>query len=117
MAKTYQHLSLNERIDLYRMRGEGQSLRAIATALGRSAGTVSRELKRNSTPTKVWAGGYEPARAQQLAERRRHWDGRFKLARQPPLRDVVRARLLGGWSPEQIAGALRGRRRPVRHLA
>ncbi len=28
--------------------------------------------------------------------------------RQPPLRDVVRARLLGGWSPEQIAGALRG---------
>lgn len=43
-----------------------------------------------------------------MAERRRRWDGRFKLARQPPLRDVVRARLLGGWSPEQIAGALRG---------
>lgn len=89
------------------MRGEGQSLRSIAQALGRSPGTVSRELKRNSTPTKVWTGGYEPARAQQLAERRRRWDGRFKLARQASLRDAVHARLLQGWSPEQIAGALR----------
>ena len=108
MAKTYQHLSLSERIDLYRMRGEGKSLRAIATALGRSPATVSRELKRNSPPTKAWPGGYAPARAQQLAERRRRWDGRFKLARQAPLRDIVRTRLLQGWSPEQIAGALRG---------
>jgi transposase, IS30 family len=107
MAKTYQHLSLSERIDLYRMRAEGKSLRTIAQSLGRSPGTVSRELKRNTTPTKVWTGGYEPARAQQLAERRRRWDGRFKLTREPPLRDIVRARLLGGWSPEQIAGALR----------
>ena len=57
MAKTYQQLSLNERIDLYRRRGEGQSLRTIAPALGRSPGTVSRELKRNRTPTKVWTGG------------------------------------------------------------
>jgi IS30 family transposase len=107
MAKTYQHLSLSERIDLYRMRGEGQSLRAIAQALGRSVATVSRELKRNSTPTKAWTGGYEPARAQQLAERRRRWDGRFKLVRQPPLRDFVRARLSHGWSPEQITGYLK----------
>lgn len=107
MAKTYKHLSLKERIDLYRMQREGKSLRAIARDLGRSVGTVSRELQRNSPPTKAWSGGYEPARAQQLAERRRRWDGRFKLARQAPLRDFVRARLLHGWSPEQIAGYLK----------
>lgn len=107
MTRTYQHLSLTERIDLYRMRAEGQSMQTIATALGRSASTISRELKRNSRPTKVWTGGYAPDRAQQLAERRRRWDGRFKLLRQPWLQSVVRSRLQAGWSPEQIDGALR----------
>ena len=52
------------------------------------------------------AGGYEPVRAQQLAERRRRWDGRFKLARQPDLRDCVGKSLAMGHSPEQIAGRL-----------
>jgi IS30 family transposase len=107
MEKRYQHLTLAERIELYRLHRAGCSTRAIATALGRSPGTVSRELKRNSQPTKVWTGGYEPARAQQLAERRRHWDGRFKLARQPTLHIYVRERLIQGWSPEQIAGHLK----------
>ena len=106
MAKPYQHLSLTERIELYRLHAEGRSLRAIAAALGRSAATVSRELARNSAPTKAWPGGYQPERAQHLAERRRRWDGRFKLARQPALREFVHARLREGWSPEQIAGYL-----------
>ena len=44
--------------------------------------------------------------SQKLAERRRRWDGRFKLARQPDLRALVRTRLAMGWSPEQIAGRL-----------
>lgn len=107
MSNTYQHLSLSERIDLYRLHEQGLSLRAIAARLGRSSATLSRELRRNSQPTKAWAGGYRPERAQHLAERRRHWDGRFKLARQPTLRTFVHARLLAGWSPEQIAGFLR----------
>ena len=68
--------------------------------------TLSRELKRNSTPTKVWPGGYDPARAQQLAERRRHWDNRFKLTRDAHLQSYVHTRLWQGWSPEQIAGNL-----------
>ena len=46
------------------------------------------------------------SRAQKLAERRRRWDGRFKLARQPDLRDLVKDRLAMGHSPEQIAGRL-----------
>jgi IS30 family transposase len=41
-----------------------------------------------------------------LAERRRRWDGRFKLARQPDLRDCVGNSLAMGHSPEQIAGRL-----------
>ncbi|MGH8271594.1 MAG: transposase, partial [Gammaproteobacteria bacterium] len=107
MAHTYQHLTLSERIDLYRLHEQGLSLRAIAVRLGRSPATLSRELRRNSRATKTWTGGYRPERAQHLAERRRHWDGRFKLARQPVLRAFVQARLAAGWSPEQIAGFLR----------
>jgi len=107
MEKNYQHLSLSERIELYRMHKANYSMRAIATALGRSASTISRELKRNSEPTKAWDSGYEPARAQTVSERRRRWDARFKLARDATLRACVRERLVAGWSPEQIAGQLK----------
>ena len=70
MPRTYKQLSLTERIELYRLRSEGRSLRAIAVALGRSPSTLSRELRRNSQPTKVWSRGYEPLRAEALRERR-----------------------------------------------
>jgi transposase, IS30 family len=107
MSKSYSQLSLSERIELYGLHRAGQSVRSIATVLGRSPSTISRELRRNSQPTKAWAGGYQPERAQQLSQRRRRWDGRFKLARDPSLRNLVRQQLLHGWSPEQIACTLR----------
>jgi IS30 family transposase len=107
MAKSYEHLSLDERIEVYRMRKEGHSMRSIARTLGRDPSTISRELARNSEPTKAWSGGYEPARADRLAARRRRWDARFKLSRDDALREHVRGRLIVGWSPEQIAGGLR----------
>lgn len=106
MGTHYQQLTLTDRIELYRHQAEGHAIRAMATALGRAPSTVSRELARNSLPTKIWAGGYDPARAQHLSDRRRRWDGRFKLARQPALQAHVRERLTRGWSPEQIAGRL-----------
>jgi IS30 family transposase len=106
MGRCYGQLSLEERVEIYRLHAGGISLNQIASELGRSASTVSRELKRNSRPTKVWAGGYEPVRAHQLAERRRRWDCRFKLARQPDLRRRVGKSLAMGHSPEQIAGRL-----------
>jgi IS30 family transposase len=106
MGEYYGQLSLEERIEIYRLHAGGISRRAIAARLGRSASTISREVRRNSVKTKVWTGGYEPARAHDLAARRRRWDCRFKLERQPDLRDLVRTRLAMGWSPEQIAGRL-----------
>lgn len=106
MGEHYGQLSLEERIEIDRLHAGGLSRRSIANHLGRAASTISRELRRNSARTKVWTGGYEPVRAQKLAERRRRWDCRFKLVRQPDLRDMVKARLAMGWSPEQIAGRL-----------
>jgi IS30 family transposase len=74
--------------------------------MGRSAATVSRELRRNSKPSKRWAGGYDPQRAQELMLRR-HARGRaHKLERLAALRKKVLRLLARGWSPEQIAGRM-----------
>src|SRR5207249_10257698 len=89
MGQCYGQLSLEERVEIYRLHASGKSQNEIASALDRAPSTISREMRRNSRSTKVWTGGYEPVRAQQLAERRRRWDGRFKLARQPDLRGCV----------------------------
>ncbi|MBU1210371.1 MAG: IS30 family transposase, partial [Alphaproteobacteria bacterium] len=64
------------------------------------------EIRRNAKPTKHYPGGYKPVRAHQLAARRRRWDARFKMQRQPVLRRLVEQRLAMGWSPQQIAGRL-----------
>lgn len=106
MGKRYRQLSLDERMEIARLTAAGWSLRRIGLSLGRSHTTVSREFARNSRATKVWKGGYAPARAQELARRRRRWDCRFKLVRQPDLQARVRQSLAMGHSPEQIAGRL-----------
>ena len=113
MGKHYEHLSLGDRIEIYRLQADGKSRGEIARAIGRHRSTVKRELERNSKPTKVWGGGYDPARAHELAQRRRRWDGRFKLARQPDLEAHVRDRLAMGWSPEQISGRLALEKQPI----
>jgi IS30 family transposase len=102
MGKCYSQLGLDERIEIYRLHAGGISQKEIAAALGRSASTISRELRRNSKPTKAWPGGYKASRAHDLALRR----ARFKLERQPDLRERVREDLAMGHSPEQIAGRL-----------
>jgi transposase, IS30 family len=106
MGQTYAHLSLRERVEIELLRAAGHSVRWIGRALGRSAATISRELRRNAKPTKQWRGSYDGERAHALALRRRRWDARFKLARQPDLRALVGQRLAMGHSPEQIAGRL-----------
>ena len=106
MGHTYSQLSLGERCEIGLLVRDGYSRRSIAARLGRSASTISRELERNGRATKRWPGGYDGERAHGLAARRRRWDARHKLARQPELCKQVRALLAMGRSPEQIAGRL-----------
>ena len=106
MGKQYNQLSLGERVKIELLREQGASMRSIAAQLGRSPSTISRELGRNAQATNQWRGAYQGERADGLAARRRCWDARFKLARQPDLREVVREHLAMGWSPQQIAGWL-----------
>ena len=100
MGRTYIHLSLEERNTIARLRAEGQSFRKIATSLGRSTSSVTREVSRNQG-TQV---GYQPAYAADQAWARR-WRG-SRMARQPELQKHVLGCLAEGWSPEQIAGRL-----------
>jgi IS30 family transposase len=65
MGKSYDQLSLDERIKLAQLHCEGFSIREIASDLDRSPSTVARELKRN-TGQQV---GYRPAHAQEHGKR------------------------------------------------
>lgn len=106
MGRSYQQLSLRERMSIDLLLREGLSRAQIAVRLGRSPSTIGREIRRNARPTKVWSGSYDGERADGLALRRRRWDARFRLARQPALAAEVARRLAMGLSPEQVAGRL-----------
>jgi IS30 family transposase len=95
-------LTLSEREEISRGLATHQSIRSIARLLGRSASTVSRELRRN--------GGYDCYRAA-LADAKA-WDRarrpkRCKLANSRRLRQTVARQLRLNWSPEQIGGWLK----------
>src|SRR3982751_3404077 len=98
------HLELEERERLAALKAEGLSLRAVARALGRAASTISRERRRNALPK----GGYLPAHAAGCYRERRQRPA--VLERDERLGRVVRERLLGGWTPEQIARCRAGGR-------
>jgi IS30 family transposase len=92
-------LTLSEREEISRGAFAGQSLRSIATTLGRAPSTVSREINRN--------GGrrcYRASKADQCAWDRAHRPKTCKLALNPALARIVASKLQLEWSPEQIAG-------------
>jgi IS30 family transposase len=94
-------LSLSEREEISRGIIGGGSIRSIATALGRSPSTVSRELRRN--------GGrphYRANRADQTAWDRARRPKRCKLTQNRVLAHLVAQKLQLQWSPKQIAGWL-----------
>ena len=102
VAVSPRYLSEDERGVIADLHRAGMSARLIATEIGRSPSTVSRELARNTGP----GGRYGATVAQRLASGRR---------RRPRLRrvehDVVLCRFVQQcldvrWSPEQISYAL-----------
>jgi IS30 family transposase len=91
-----------EREEISRELASGESLRAIATRLGRCASTVCREVNRN--------GGrrnYRAQKAEEQALKRARRPKRCLLTIDERLRDVVARKLREDWSPEQISGWLK----------
>ncbi|NMM92591.1 IS30 family transposase [Rhodococcus sp. SRB_17] len=96
------HLTPVEREAISRAIVSGDSVRSIASALGRAPSTISREISRN--------GGRHAYRAVAAQERAGAQAKRPKpclLQRRPALRERVVSMLEDEWSPEQIVGHLR----------
>ncbi len=95
-------LTLEDREEISRGLANQQSLRSIASVLGRSPSTISRELNRN--------GGYDKYRATNADKAA--WDRAkrpkvCKLTANKVLARQVAVKLKAYWSPEQIAGWLK----------
>lgn len=99
----YGHLTIDEREMILKMQAQQASLQAIGDRLGRSKGTISRELSRNVSST----GDYRPHLAQRYYEKRRQASkSPYRLEDDAWLQTYVRQKLSAYWSPEQISGRL-----------
>ena len=95
-------LTLSEREDISRGIAAELSIRAIASQLGRSPSTISREITRN--------GGYyqyRAAEAEKAAWDRTQRPKLCKLASHKALARIVARKLQLQWAPQQIAGWLK----------
>ena len=118
-------LSVSEREEILAGVERGESIRRIATLVGRAPSTVLRELRKNmrhqlyrgrsrlrANPvgkpvTQPWR--YRPSNAQERAKRLASRPKTAKLAKNPVLRELVQAKLIKKLSPEQISRQLRKR--------
>jgi IS30 family transposase len=100
----YGPLNLDEREVILNMRAQQASMQEIGKRLGRSKGTISRELSRNVSSTR----DYKPHLAQRYYEIRcRESKAPYRLEEEDWLRGCVQKKLKQSWLPEQISGVLR----------
>ncbi|MCD2146519.1 helix-turn-helix domain-containing protein [Gordonia paraffinivorans] len=95
-------MTIEDRTEISTGLKAGWSISAIAAGLGRDKGTISREVRRNSTAT-----GYRPVTAHKSAARRRRRRQTRAVDADPALRARVLADLKHSRTPRQIAGRLR----------
>ncbi len=88
------YLSFHEREDIAVLRAQGIGVREIARRIGRSASTVSRELRRNAA-TRNGKLDYRASVAQWKAELVARRPKTVKLVASPRLREYVQQRLSG----------------------
>ena len=105
--KQYEHISRSERDRIDLGLAQGQSGRAISRELGRSASTISREIKRNQEAGRR----YLPDTADRAARERR--GGGSKIGSNETLRDYITDKLvMEQRSPECIAGRMKREKLP-----
>jgi len=101
---SYHQLTSGERYMLAALRKQGLNQSEMARALGRRRSTICREFQRNSSRA---GGHYRPSKAQERTNGRRSRSRRnLRFAAQEFA--LVEQLLRRQWSPEQVAGHLRG---------
>ena len=98
----YKHFSYEERVELTRMVHQGLSRAAMVEQLGGPRSSIDREIARNGNKD----GAYNADTAQARYEARRKQGSR--LDRLLQLQQFVVDQLHENWTPEQIAGWLKG---------
>jgi transposase, IS30 family len=101
----YTRLSMRERCNLATFLDMGLSISAIAKRLDRHRSTIYRELSRNQAQER-----YRPGLAHEKAKKRRPRKA-MKLQSNQALYHYVYSKLKQGWSPEQIVGRMRLRKK------
>lgn len=102
--KRYHHITKTERLEIALLKSKKYSMRDIARALGRSQGTISDEMKRNSVRK-----SYDPAKANHkayVARKYSKYQG-MKIEEHGTLRAYVEANLKADWSPEEVSGRIK----------
>lgn len=97
------YLNLLERREIARLHDQGVSIRQIASRLGRSPSTISRELRRH------WHASFDtylPEFAHHRAWANQRRAKPSKISLHARLRDYVQQKLNARLSPEQISGRL-----------
>ena len=98
---SYHHITITERCCIYQFLNSGMSIQAIAKALHRSPGTISREIARDSSQD-AETSTYNPSKAES-----KYLDKRKKCHRKSSFTDksilYIQDRILENWSPDQIA--------------
>ena len=96
-------LSEDERVKIADLASRGLGPTAIGRELGRSASTISRELRRNLHPS----GQYRPFHAHSGAAVRRRRERPMKIMENTALFEFIVVTLKLRWSPQPISRALR----------
>lgn len=108
MGTQYSQLTEQDRWSIQTMLSSGHSQRSIASSLGVSPSTISREIGRARPAGTTW---YLAVRGQTARTVARRSAGRLRRKLDPlwqsPCARHVMAHLRAGWSPEQIAGKLK----------
>lgn len=106
----YKHLTTDLRCQIYTLQSTGMTQKDIADHLAVSASTISRELKRN-----IGNRGYRYKQANNKAVARRHQASSRPKKMIPVVIQLIEAKLIEKWSPEQISGVLRNSNIVISH--